>query len=73
MRLDFTIYFVNITATQVNKKRVVPYDLDASYLWHKIKGTQFDAGGSGSTMPIGGTLTSDEIETIEGWILNGAE
>lgn len=45
---------------------------DDSYLWHKLLGTQGDVGGAGSDMPLGTSLTSGQLGTIESWILNGA-
>jgi hypothetical protein len=53
---------------------IEPGDPDASYIWHKINGTQVMAGGSGAAMPSGGltTMTQAEIDTIEAWILAGA-
>jgi mono/diheme cytochrome c family protein len=45
---------------------------DDSYLWQKLMGTQTDVGGSGSTMPLGPELTSDQLATVETWILDGA-
>ena len=52
---------------------VQPGDLEASYLWHKINGTQVSVGGAGSSMPSGGgALSADEIAAIELWILEGA-
>lgn len=43
-----------------------------SYLWHKINGTQLSVGGTGDQMPIGGNLSGTDIDTIEQWILDGA-
>lgn len=44
-----------------------------SYLWHKLEGTQTSVtGGGGSQMPFGGTLTPDELTTIQAWIDGGA-
>ncbi len=53
--------------------RVQPFFPDASYLVHKIQGTQALVGGSGDRMPlIGGALTESEIAVIRGWITAGA-
>jgi len=54
-------------------KRVKPGDPNASYLWHKVNGTQTSVGGSGATMPEGGHLTAAELATIEKWISAGAK
>jgi hypothetical protein len=52
--------------------RIEPGDPSSSYLWHKINGTHSSVGGSGSTMPTSGSLTSDEMDTIHAWIVDGA-
>lgn len=51
---------------------VTPGDRDASYLWHKISGTQVEAGGGGSKMPLGQALSADDMEKIGAWIDQGA-
>lgn len=51
--------------------RVVPGDLDASYLWLKIDGRHLDAGGAGEIMPIGGALTDTQRAILEEWITVG--
>lgn len=43
-------------------------DAGASYMYAKITGT-----GIGSNMPLGDSLTSDQIATIEQWINEGAQ
>lgn len=48
-------------------------DPDASYLWHKINGTQTDVGGGGSKMPIGLGLDEPTLALIEQWIVEGAK
>ncbi len=45
---------------------------DISYLFMKLDGTYADVGGSGSQMPLSGTLDSADFDTIEIWILQGA-
>lgn len=53
--------------------RVEPSDPDASYLVHKIQGTQASVGGFGGRMPLGaGALPADEIQLIRAWIAAGA-
>lgn len=44
----------------------------ASYLWHKLAGTQLDAGGAGGQMPQGGELSEEDMATVTHWIENGA-
>ena len=47
-------------------------DSSMSYLFHKVNGTQVEAGGGGGQMPLGGMLTDPEIATIKAWIDGGA-
>ena len=58
----------------INMNYVTPGDPDASYMFHKVAGTQVDAGGGGSTMPLGAAAFSPaDIATIEAWISDGAD
>ena len=52
--------------------RVAPGDPEASYMWRKLQGTHIDAGGSGTAMPPIGPLSSEKLDTIETWIIEGA-
>ena len=64
---------VNTPSTQApDLNRVTPGDLDASYLWRKIKGTHVAAGGSGTQMPQRASLSANDTDTIRRWILGGA-
>jgi hypothetical protein len=51
---------------------VTPGSRNESYLWHKLNGTQLEAGGGGSKMPLGQTLSADDLEKIGEWIDQGA-
>ena len=51
---------------------VEPGDSAASYLFHKVSGTQMSVGGDGSAMPPGLMLTADQLATIQAWIDMGA-
>jgi len=51
---------------------VTPNDPDNSYLYHKLAGTHEDVGGSGSQMPLGGNITTEELALVKTWILEGA-
>jgi len=53
--------------------RVVPGDLEQSYLHHKLRGTFMQVGGTGVKMPLAGEMPEDEIVLIEEWILGGAK
>jgi hypothetical protein len=52
--------------------RVKPGATSASYLWHKIDGTQLQVGGSGMIMPYTFPLNPDERAIFERWITAGA-
>ena len=61
---------VDVTSTQdATKKRVAPGDAESSYLVIKLE----DRGTVGSAMPLGSTLSNEEIQRIKDWIDNGAE
>ncbi len=51
---------------------VEPGDLANSFLWLKLEGSHEDVGGEGSKMPLGNSLTEEEVALIEAWILDGA-
>ncbi|MBF0371147.1 MAG: VCBS repeat-containing protein [Magnetococcales bacterium] len=66
---------VNVLSVQVpTMNYITPFDMDQSYLWHKINGTQNAAGGYGVTMPKdwADPLRDWELEVIESWIEDGA-
>lgn len=74
--VDDGIYgnLVDAEATQApGTKRIVPGDRNASYLWHKLNGTQAQVGGSGTAMPPPpATLAAADLEKIGQWIDQGA-
>lgn len=52
---------------------VEPGDPDASYIWHKLSGTQLEVGGEGLQAPDDAAPLDDAVlEVIETWILEGA-
>lgn len=51
---------------------VDPGDPDNSYFFLKLEGTHVAAGGSGDSMPVGFSITPDELEFVRQWILDGA-
>ncbi len=64
---------INVVSTQVSgMRRVVPGDPDASYLMHKLDGTQTSVGGFGGKMPKGGSLSAGDLEIVRTWITEGA-
>jgi len=61
---------VDINASQENGiKRVAPGDAENSYLIIKLE----DRQTIGAAMPLGGSLSSDEVQLIRNWIESGAE
>lgn len=52
---------------------VEPGDSLYSYLWHKVNGSQSIADGSGSSMPLGGLWTDEQIQRLADWIDQGAQ
>ncbi len=64
---------INVGSGQADLDLVEPGDADASYLWHKLNGTQEDAGGTGVQMPRGlSPLSESDLSLIEEWITGGA-
>ncbi len=62
---------VNDTARSQNKRRVVPFKPDSSFLFIKITGP---GSGEGSLMPDGaGKLPQQMIDAIRQWIEQGAQ
>jgi hypothetical protein len=60
-------------AVGANLAYVEPGDPEASYLVHKIDGTQLDVGGSGSAMPLLlDPLPDATRQFIRAWIEQGA-
>jgi hypothetical protein len=54
--------------------RVKPGESAASYLIHKLEGTQASVGGGGAQMPFGAAPLPDaEIDVIRRWIDQGAQ
>ena len=63
---------VGVASGQAIMNLVEPGNPNESYFYHKIVGTHGDVGGSGSQMPIGNPLSTQDIEKVEVWILDGA-
>lgn len=60
---------VAVESTQSDLLRVKPGDPSASYLNHKLMGTQMEVGGTGAQMPLGlGALPATDLDTIATWI-----
>jgi radical SAM superfamily enzyme YgiQ (UPF0313 family) len=64
---------VNVPSTQLPAmNRVTPDSSAASYIVHKLEGTQLSVGGSGEQMPKGGVMSPSFIAKLIQWIKNGA-
>lgn len=64
---------VTVQATQVDMPLITPGSLEDSYLWHKLRSTHPDLGGSGEQMPLfAPPLDAETMERIETWIMIGA-
>jgi hypothetical protein len=64
---------VGVASSQSDLNFVEPGSADDSYLWHKINGTQVEAGGNGLMMPYDGTeVAAADLAAIEEWINGGA-
>jgi mono/diheme cytochrome c family protein len=60
-------------STESKLPRVTPGSPEASYLFHKISGTQLSVGGSGIRMPrTGEVLRQTQLALIGQWIREGA-
>jgi len=65
---------VNVKSGESPLDRVEPGDPDASYLIHKLQGTQGTVGGGGSQMPLNSAaLPEGTIDIIRAWIQTGAQ
>jgi len=64
---------VGIPSSQVPRlNRVTPSNPDSSYMVLKLEGEAGLVGGVGTRMPLGGSLTQAQIDTIRAWIAAGA-
>ncbi len=64
---------VNVRSMQVPELfRIAPGNADSSYLVLKIQGRAGLVGGLGTRMPLGGSLTQAQIDTIVAWVAAGA-
>lgn len=64
---------VDLETTQCSgsRTRVVPGDLEESYMFHKLLGT--DMCGNSRRMPLGGApLSAEKLDIIAAWICGGA-
>jgi hypothetical protein len=63
---------VNQPSSEASLDFVEPGSSADSYLYLKITNDFASVGGSGDIMPLGGTLSADELATIASWIDGGA-
>ncbi len=60
---------VNVRSMQATQLfRILPSNADSSYLVLKIQGRAGLVGGVGTRMPLGGSLTQAQIDTIVAWV-----
>jgi len=59
---------VNEPANSYSAIRVVPSNPDSSVLWNKLIGSDL----FGAQMPLGGALSTTDLNIIENWIQDGA-
>jgi hypothetical protein len=65
---------VGVPAVQLPSMSLIdPGSPDTSYLWLKLVNQHGDAGGSGAPMPLVGSVSQEQLDAIEQWILAGAE
>lgn len=69
LQTDVLAVTVGVASTQALEMQLIARrDHLQSYLWHKVNGTHGVAGGSGSSMPLGGALAAEEVELLAHWI-----
>lgn len=74
LNVDPLAAILDVPSTQSQDMVLVePGDHLYSYLWHKVNGTQSIADGSGSSMPLGGLWTDEQIQLLADWIDGGAQ
>lgn len=65
---DLCTTVVGVSAQGYTGTLVVAGDSAASVLWHKMA----DTGTYGGVMPLGGTISQEEIDIVANWIDDGA-
>ena len=68
---DICTDLVDVDSQQSSNKLIVGGDSNASYLYHKMAGTHLDVGGTGSQMPIGGSISQEDLDLVMAWIDEG--
>ena len=63
---------VGVESSVAGINLVEPGSLADSYLWRKLEGSHEDVGGEGSKMPLGNSLSDEELALISIWIEDGA-
>ena len=64
---------VGVSSQQSSEMLMIdPGSADDSYLYHKLMNSHADMGGEGSQMPLGGSLSPEEIDIVATWINDGA-
>jgi hypothetical protein len=63
---------VGVESSLAGINQVEPGSLADSYLWLKLEGSHEDVGGEGSKMPLGNSLSDEDLALISTWIEDGA-
>ncbi len=64
---------VDVPSAQSNLPLITPGSAQDSYLYHKLRGSHLDVGGSGDSMPYQrDLLDAADLELIQQWIAHGA-
>lgn len=63
---------VGVASSVDGYNQIEPGSLADSYLWLKLEGTHEEVGGNGSAMPLGNSLSDEEMDLISAWIEAGA-
>lgn len=70
---SFHVNTVGVASHQVpGLYRVHPGQPDSSYVIYKLEGRAGSVGGIGTQMPLGGSLTSAQVDSVRAWIQAGA-
>ena len=70
---DICVDVVEVSSQQApDMLMIAPGSAEDSYLYHKLVNSHLDKGGSGSQMPLGGSLSAEDIDVVAVWIDDGA-
>ena len=70
---DICTDVVGVSSQQASDMLMIdPGSADDSYLYHKLTNSHTDMGGAGGQMPLGSSLSAEEIDIVAVWINDGA-